>query len=335
MQIALTTTWHARTHHLDTIDQGSVKTLRSEVAQQGFAAFKMGNKEYRASVDEAGKIKVQRNWDGSSLLARLFKPLQGHCSRELTRQLDGMNAAERKTLVHERHERSAIYAQNFALLCEEIKARVSSPSVDKEGFFRVPGSIAGIDQLTKKMGERAIESFSEYDAKDLIGVIKASKHMVDVVLMDGCVIQDADGNVLEIDGEKAAKIYREQVQDSSNDANQKRCRDLAASTMAFCYKLAADGNGESFNKSNLYVGSPLVCSTSSDEKEVALSKRMNREIFDHWTDSVAIVEGKGKVPPAVPPKPQKKPILPGGLHNASMDAVVAQLRSNFNGATAK
>lgn len=319
-----TTAWHARTHRLDAMEPGTLKTLRSEVAQQGFTAFKVGDKEYRASVDEAGKIKVQRNWEGSSLLARLFKPLQGHCSRELTKQLDGMDATERKSFVHERRECSAVYANNFAALCDEIKSRVSNPSLDKSGFFRVPGATATIEELKHKMGTTPVDGFAEYDTNELIGVLKASKGTADLASLRDCIRESQS-----IDGKEAVRMYREQVLDAIENSNQKSCRELAVSTIASCYNAAPDDTKADFNKSNFFIGTPLVCSMSLDKNEANLSALVNGAILSNWADGAVAVEGKTRIPPLVPPKPKAKSAPSAELHNAGMDKVLSQLREKL------
>ncbi|POB00598.1 hypothetical protein C2134_00580 [Chromobacterium sinusclupearum] len=319
--------WNAQTRQL-AIDNAQVAELRRNIAQssaqnQAFFSLTVNEKEYRASVDGDGKIQVRRNWEGVSLLSRLFKPFYGHCSQAIEAALNKVSKPEHDAFMQERRECNRIYAENFSQLCAELRHRVErQEDWDLSGLFRVPGNKARMEATMRGM-ERGAVDFSEMSNDDLAGIIKRSKMMVDISQVKNFLVKDKLGKEISI-------CYGKAIRDSHENKEQRRCKELAVSTIAFCYSRAAE-TGE-FSKYAISLSAALFDSKSSndskhDEDALLLRARgqeLTGAILENWPDSANR--------PPVAPKPKLSTAENGAfppVKGAEFGNVIAQLESVF------
>ncbi|MDE1716239.1 hypothetical protein PWG14_27620, partial [Chromobacterium amazonense] len=182
--------WNAFTRKL-VISEDLVKSLRHVTAQnQGYYAFCVNGKEYRANMDRDGKIQVLRNWEGGGLISRLFRTNHGHCSKALTEKLNTMTKLDFNDLMQHRRECSSTYAENFSRLCAELKNRVVQDpnSEDLHGLFREASDEQQLNEFMDSMETSKLDTF-DLSNKDLANIVKRSKPVMDILKVQDIIAE--------------------------------------------------------------------------------------------------------------------------------------------------
>ncbi|WP_199154757.1 hypothetical protein [Chromobacterium sp. ASV23] len=329
--------WNAQTRQL-AIDNTQVAELRRNIAQsQAFFSLTVNDKEYRASVDNNGKIQVRRNWEGRSLLSRLFKPLYGHCSRELTMALNKMDKTESNIFEKNRLECNSIYAENFARFCGELRRRVENNpgSSDLRGLFREECPKPKAEKIMREMGRNSMIAFDDLQGTDLASIVKRGKVSVNIEEMGDLIAKldsiDKKESLTEqdvIDKQQLHKDiairYRKLVRAEYVNPLQRQCKENAVSTFALCYKHAEE-KGE-FSKEVISICAALFMSETNDGARLVHSRgnQLTRAVLSNWPDSANR--------PPVAPKPKLSTAENGAfppVKGAEFGNVIAQLESVF------
>lgn len=293
--------WNAFTRKL-VISEDLVKSLRHVTAQnQGYYAFCVNGKEYRANMDRDGKIQVLRNWEGSGLISRLFRTNHGHCSKALTEKLNTMTKLDFNDLMQHKRECSSTYAENFSRLCAELKNRVGQDpnSEDLHGLFREVSDEQHLKEFMDSMETSKLDSF-DLGNKDLANIVKRSKPVMDILKVQDIIAEHEQ----EEKDKKIAARFLEALCDSYASMEQKQCKENALSTMAFCYSHAKETG--KFSKESLAGSMPLFDMPKGITLEDAIKMNVPAQVpyltaavLSNWSD-----RSSGTNRPPVPPKPR-------------------------------